>query len=243
MAGNDGVLQRIFTARCLPTGTHGGIVRDGMRSAFYEGYKMMSVMKRFPLVAIAAGYHFFLRPQLLKWGTRPGESQRLLPGDDLVPQPNFQATSAINIDAPPEAVWPWIAQMGRERTGYYGLDAVTNQGIPSVTFIRKDIPAPAKDMPLDGGYRIRDVVENSRLVFGGFSLQKPGGILQDDTALYLLERRRDDSARLLVRRRALSYGTLGAIYNVLCEPVYFAFVIQQLKHIKEYSERMAHLRS
>lgn len=223
--------------------THGGIVPGGMRNAFYEGYTTMSVTQRFPLVVMAAGYHFFLRPQLLKWGTRLGESQRRLPGDDLVPQPNFQATSAINIDAPPEAVWPWIAQMGRERTGYYGLDAVTNRGIPSVTFIRKDIPAPAKNMLLDGGYCILDVVENSKLVFGGFSLKKPGGVLRDDTALYLLERHRDGSTRLLVRRRVLSYGLLGDLYNMLYEPVYFAFVIQQLKHIKAYSESMAHLRS
>lgn len=203
----------------------------------------MSMMKRLPLVVMAAGYHFFLRPQLLKWGTRLGESQRLLPGDDLVPQPNFQATSAINIDAPPEAVWPWIAQMGRERTGYYGLDAVTNQSIPSVTFIRKDIPAPEKAMLLDGGCHILDVVENSKLVFGGFGVKKPGGVVQDITSLYLLELRRDDSTRLLVRRRALSYGILGNLYNMVYEPVYFAFVIQQLKHIKAYSESMAHLRS
>lgn len=243
MADNAGVQQRVCTVSRLPTCTRGGIVRGGMRNAFDEGFTTMSVMKRFPPAVVAAGYHFFLRPQLLKWGTRLGESQRLLPDDDLVPQPNFQATNAINIDAPPEAVWPWIAQMGREHTGYYGLDAVTNQGIPSVTFVRKDIPAPAKAMPLDGGYHILDVVENSKLVFGGFSIKKLGGIVQDITSLYLLQRRRDGSTRLLVRRRALSYGILGNLYNMFYEPVYFAFVIQQLKHIKAYSESMAHLRS
>jgi len=53
-----------------------------------------------------AAYGFFLRPQMLKWGTRLGESQRRLPGDELVPQPNARFTHAMSIDAPPEALWP-----------------------------------------------------------------------------------------------------------------------------------------
>jgi len=68
---------------------------------------------RFLLGAGVAGYVLFLRPQMIKWSTRLGESQRRLPGDDIIPQPNFQMTQAINIDAPPEALWPWLAQ-GRE---------------------------------------------------------------------------------------------------------------------------------
>jgi hypothetical protein len=35
-----------------------------------------------------------------------------LPGDELVPHPMVEWTRALTIDAPPEAVWPWLAQMG-----------------------------------------------------------------------------------------------------------------------------------
>ena len=201
----------------------------------------MTMMKRFPLVVGALGYVFFLRPQFLKWGTRLGESQRLLPGDDLIPKPNFQATNAIYIDAPPEAVWPWIAQMGRERTGYYGLDMLTNQGIPSVTFVRKDITAPEVEMDMDGGFHIIALEENRKLLFGGFSVNQTPGVIQDVSALYLLERRRDGSTRLIVRRRMFSYGAFGTAYNFVYEPVYFMFVMQQLNQIKQYAEGMVHL--
>ncbi len=202
----------------------------------------MQTTKHLPLLLGATGYIMFLRPQMLKWGTRLGESQRLLPGDQLIPKPNMALTHAKNIDAPPEAVWPWIAQMGREHTGYYGLDLWTNQGIPSVTFLRKDIPAPEANMEMDGGFRIIELEENRKLLFGGFSLQRPLGVVQDMTSLYLLERRPDGSTRLLVRRRAFSYGVLGMVYNALYEPLYFLFVMQQLDQLKHHAESMAYLK-
>ena len=193
------------------------------------------------VLASAAAYAVFLRPQMKRWGTRLGESQRRLPGDDLIPKPNFQMTHAVTIDAPPEAVWPWIAQMGRERTGYYGLDLLTNQGIPSVTFLRQYIPAPEAGMDMDGGYQVMQVEPNRTFLFGGFNLLGPLGITRDLTALYLLERRPDGSARLLARQRAFSYGVRGMLGNLIYEAVYFVVATQQLNRIKRHAENTAHL--
>ena len=102
-------------------------------------------------------YYAFVRPQMLHAGLQPGKSQRYFPGDDLIAAPNFQATRAAAIKAAPEAVWPWIAQMGREQTGFYGLDRLTNGGIPSAAYLRQDLPAPQPGILLDGGYRLIDV--------------------------------------------------------------------------------------
>ena len=63
------------------------------------------------------------------------EKRRPLPGDALVPDPIFLSTQAITIDAPPERVWPWIAQMGAGRAGWYSWDAIDNGGAPSATAI------------------------------------------------------------------------------------------------------------
>ena len=54
-------------------------------------------------------------------GLAPGEASSTLPGDELVPEPRWQSTRAITIDAPPEQVWPWIVQMGfpAYRAGWY----------------------------------------------------------------------------------------------------------------------------
>ena len=192
--------------------------------------------RRTAFVGLTLLYYFFLRPQLRKWGTRLGEAQRRLPGDEIVPSPNFETTHAVNIDAPPEAVWPWIAQMGRELTGYYALDLLTNQGIPSVTFLRQDIPAPDVDQVMDGGYRILEVLPGRLLLFGGFDLKLPLGVSQDVTYLYLLERRRDGRTRLLVRRRGYCYSALGRLCVLVLEIPYFAFILQQIARLKAYSE-------
>ena len=186
-------------------------------------------------------YYLFIRPQLRKWGTELGEAQRRLPGDDRVPAPNFDVTHAINIDAPPEAVWPWIAQVGRERTGFYGLDVVTNQGIPSVNFIRQDLDSPRAGQAMDGGYQVFEVEPNRSLIFGGYDLKRPGGVVQDMAVLYLLERRSDGSTRLLVRRRGFTYGVVGTAYNLIYEAFYGLFIWQQLGRLKHYSEHMKHL--
>jgi hypothetical protein len=76
--------------------------------------------------AVAAEVAAYLawRPAMLRWGTDAGESTEPLPGDDLVAHPRVQSTRAITIDAPPEQVWPWIAQMGIGRAGFYTHDRV-----------------------------------------------------------------------------------------------------------------------
>jgi hypothetical protein len=42
-----------------------------------------------------------------------------LPGDDLVPCAMVQTTHAVTINAPPQQVWPWLAQTGQGRAGFY----------------------------------------------------------------------------------------------------------------------------
>ena len=63
------------------------------------------------------------------------EKRSPLPVDALVPEPIFASTHAITIDAPPERVWPWIAQMGAGRAGWYSWDAIDNGGTASATSI------------------------------------------------------------------------------------------------------------
>jgi hypothetical protein len=88
------------------------------------------------------------------------EKRRPLPVDALVPEPIFASTHAITIDAPPEQVWPWIAQMGAGRAGWYSWDAVDNGGAPSRTRIVPELQfvAPGDIMPAIPGARDAFVV-------------------------------------------------------------------------------------
>ncbi len=57
------------------------------------------------------------------WGRRVDDAGPL-PGDDLVANASAIETRGIDIDAPPDAVWPWLAQMGYGRGGWYSYDAL-----------------------------------------------------------------------------------------------------------------------
>jgi proline iminopeptidase len=59
------------------------------------------------------------------------ERRRSLPGDNTVTDPVATITHAITINVPPERVWPWLAQMGAGRAGWYSYDRVDNGGTKS----------------------------------------------------------------------------------------------------------------
>jgi hypothetical protein len=52
-------------------------------------------------------------------GVSDAELQQSLPGDQLVPEPHMLADRAGIINAPPERIWPWLVQLGKDRAGWY----------------------------------------------------------------------------------------------------------------------------
>ena len=80
------------------------------------------------LVLIGVGFFRLYRPWQLRWGATDEEVGASMPGDEVVPRPSFNATRAVTIDAQPEAVWPWIVQIGFGRAGWYSYDLLDNIG-------------------------------------------------------------------------------------------------------------------
>ncbi len=79
----------------------------------------------------------------------PGERQRALPGDALIPDAAVTVMHAITIAAAQERVWPWLVQMGSGRAGWYSYDWVDNDGRPSATEIIPELQqvAPGDVLP------------------------------------------------------------------------------------------------
>ena len=77
------------------------------------------------------------------------ERCRPLQIDQIIPDPLFTSTHAITIDAPPDQVWPWIAQMGAGRAGWYSWDLIDNGGAPSARRVVPELQtlAPGDVMP------------------------------------------------------------------------------------------------
>jgi hypothetical protein len=88
------------------------------------------------LSALTAG-GYVLRRLGERGGATDAEVRAVLPGDDLVPEPMLQTTHAITIHAGPDAVWPWLVQMGLYRAGWYAdqgwWDAPLNRYLRTLT--------------------------------------------------------------------------------------------------------------
>jgi hypothetical protein len=67
-----------------------------------------------------------LRAWQRRWGATDDEVNRTLPGDDLISHADLTATRAITIHTTAAQVWPWIAQLGQGRGGFYSYDFLEN---------------------------------------------------------------------------------------------------------------------
>ena len=95
------------------------------------GTELGHVIADLPRFAAAPLY----RPWHLRWGATSAEAGKAMPGDDIIVRAAYRATRAITIGAPPEAVWPWLVQVGCLQAGFYANDLLDNLGHPSARTI------------------------------------------------------------------------------------------------------------
>ncbi len=60
-----------------------------------------------------------------RWGVTDAEVRLHYACDDVVPDPAWQAWRGVTVDATPDAVWPWVAQI---RLAPYSYDLIDNLG-------------------------------------------------------------------------------------------------------------------
>jgi hypothetical protein len=93
--------------------------------------KTTQTRTRAAAVAVAAigsiaALAFVGRSRLRRWGATDEEIAAAQPGDELIGDANVTATRAITIRRSPDVVWPWIAQLGQGRGGFYSYDFLEN---------------------------------------------------------------------------------------------------------------------
>jgi hypothetical protein len=98
--------------------------RPSAREVAHQLAAVIADLPRFATAPLLRGWH-------QHWGATRDETAAAMPGDDLVPNAQFRCTRAVSIEAPPEAVWPWLVQVGCLRAGFYADDLLDNLGHPS----------------------------------------------------------------------------------------------------------------
>ncbi len=79
-------------------------------------------------VGVVVGYRARIRPWMYYWGATREEIVEDLPADELVATDRPRTTRAVTIDVGPETVWPWLAQIGENRGGFYSY-SVLERGV------------------------------------------------------------------------------------------------------------------
>lgn len=151
-----------------------------------------------------------IRNQRLRWGTVGTEARDRLPGDELVPDPKWSYTLAVGIHARAEAVWPWIAQIGQGRGGFYTYQTLENLvgcQITNTTEILPEHQHPAVGdaihlFPADPGLGIEIVDPPHALVLFGSPVDaRAEGSWGAGTWQFVITPSHDGGSRLLTRGR------------------------------------------
>lgn len=192
----------------------------------------------------------FQRKRRSHWGTREEVARRRFPGDDLIAEPRWGWTHAIDIDAPAGKVWPWIAQIGADRGGFYSYQWLENvagchlrnaeavhpewelrEGQELV--VHPDMPPLRVAAVGRGRYFVAHAPADSTAVAEG----RPWVAV---SWLFLLEPLGPSRCRFVSRYRAASSDDLSTRLSfgpTLVEPISFVMDRRMLVGVKERAER------
>lgn len=177
-----------------------------------------------------------VRRASLRWGATHGESRGALPGDDVVPVPDYCATNALTVQAPPEQVWPWLVQMGGyTRAGWYSLDRFDNGGAPSASEIIPELQhlevGDLLPTDRDGTGFVVERLEPPRALV--MTIREQGTVTSSAFEL----RRHGTDTRLLCRLRLTAPLTLrGVRYRLLMELGHVPMTLAMLRGIRRRAE-------
>jgi hypothetical protein len=189
-------------------------------------------------------YFWLVFPWMRNWGATAAESAMSLPGDDIVPNPSYRSTRALTINAPVEDVWPWLAQLGQDRAGFYSYTWFENLILADIHNawavnpewqVRQEgerLPLTSRNYPLglipwkEGslGPQIRRFEANRLIVLDGWGS-------------FVLETPAEGKTRLIIRdpTKPMSFP-VRVLWSVFFEPGHFAMERRMMKGIKVRAE-------
>lgn len=182
--------------------------------------------------------------RLARWGATDDEVLVALPGDEFLADPDVTTTRAVTVQTSPARVWPWIAQIGQGRAGFYTYEALENLvGCD----IRNAEQIVAHWQAIEVGDQVRLHPEIALVVASvepGRSLVLRGGVPIGSTPspyeftwAFVIRDAPDGTARLLVRER-YRYSRPWAV--LIVQPVQLvSFVMSRrmLHGIRDRAER------
>jgi hypothetical protein len=186
------------------------------------------------IVMLVVGLYLFLQWGT-NWGSTADEQGAKMPGDAFFedgPSRRLAMTRAITINAAPEIIWPWLAQMGRG-AGWYSYDWLDNGGKDSARHIVTWIPAPELGDASPIGYlRHLDQGRSMAWWLGGLRFAGATARLVVDISLT----RTGDQSRLVIRNSADASGVMASTALLIFRFIDSIMAIRQLVGIRNCVE-------
>lgn len=187
-----------------------------------------------------------LRPWHTTWGTTEAERRMRLPGDDIVPDARYRMDHALTIAAPADSVWPWLAQLGQDRGGFYSYDWLERA-------VGDDVHNADRIHPEWQDRAVGDLVRATQPDYLGGTFgrdlgwrilewQPPRAMVLEGWGAFVLRPQADGTTRLHIRLRgdgrpSLAGVVLGPAGLLVFEPAHFVMERGMMRGIKARAER------
>jgi hypothetical protein len=196
--------------------------------------------------AIGIAAATFARARQLRWGASARECDASLPGDDLIVSPDLTATRAITVGASAGQVWPWIAQLGQGRGGFYSYDFLENLAGCDIHSADRVVPR-WQDIEIGDKIKLAPAVGlDVAALEPGRSLVLRGGVPIGDasppydfTWAWVLRDEPGGTSRLLVRERYAYTRPWARFIVEPAEAVSFVMTQKMLRGIRDRAEQAA----
>jgi len=198
----------------------------------------------------------FLRGSRNHWGVEPGAASASRPGDELVHEPLWSWTHGIEVQATPELLWQWVAQIGANHAGFYSyqwLENLLSCGVRNADAVHPEWELKLGDSlllhPKAPALGIAQLERNRYFVAhapADDEARSAGKPWATTSWLFQIEPLAPGTCRLITRFRvacSADVGTRLSLGPTLLEPIGFAMDRRMLLGIKERAERQAHYAS
>jgi hypothetical protein len=177
-------------------------------------------------------YIVVVRPYAMQWGATADELTMPLPGDIYIQPNQVVSTRALTIHASADAVWPWLAQIGQNRGGFYSYHWLENLFAADMHNTRAIVPEWQWPAPGDRVYYQRDGL------FAEIDVVDPQRTLSMGGWTFYLKPIDDETTRLVVRYPSFPIaGPADAFYYyTIFEPAHLVMEFGMMMGLKVAAE-------
>jgi hypothetical protein len=191
------------------------------------------------IIGIVVLLAVLLTPWMDHWRTTSDERTMTLPGDHYIDSPARVANRAVTINAPTEKVYPWILQLGADKSGMYSYTWLENlvgckMAKDETIHAEWQNLAAGDEMKMCAGdfapppYIVIETLPNKAVIYG--HKEKDAWV---DVWQFVLVPQADGTTRLITRT---STNMTGGMWEVI-RPISFTMERKMLLTLTQLSEQ------